>query len=147
MITIKQILDQKGRECYSVNSSINVFKALEIMADKHIGILLVRNDLGNPIGMFSERDFVRKTVTFKETVLSRCVEEFMSHSLLGIGIEKTIQDAMEIISEKHIRHLLVCENKNVAGIISITDIINALIREQNATIKSLNDYIYGTTYW
>jgi len=147
MITVKEILEQKGRECYSVTSNSYVLEALKIMADKNIGILLVRSDSGNPIGMFSERDFVRKIVNYKETALGRPVEDYMVKSLISINIEKSIQDAMKMMSEKHIRHLLVSENKDIAGMISMTDIINALVLEQDATIRNLNNYIYGNTYW
>ena len=147
MITVKEILEQKGKGCYSVNSNTYVLEALKIMSDKNIGILLVRNENGNPLGMFSERDFVRKIVNYKETALGRPVEDFMVKSLISIDIEKSIQDAMKLMSEKHIRHLLVSENKDIAGMISITDIIDTLVVEQNATINNLNNYIYGNTYW
>ena len=147
MITVKEILEQKGKGCYSVNSNTYVLEALKIMADKNIGILLVRNENGNPLGMFSERDFVRKIVNYKETALQRPVEDYMVKSLISINIEKSIQDAMKMMSEKHIRHLLVSENKDIAGMISITDIIDTLVVEQNATINNLNNYIYGNTYW
>ncbi len=147
MISVKNILQQKSKGCFFVTPQTNIVEALKIMAEKHIGILLVQNENGNPIGVFSERDFVRKIIIYRESALTRTVEDFMTTTLYGISAEKSIQEAMQIMSDKHIRHLLVCDNKNVAGIISMTDIINALLSDQDTTIKSLNDYIYGTTFW
>ena len=144
MITVKQILDQKGKECHSVTPKTTVKEALKKMADKNIGALLVLEN-NKPIGMFSERDFSRKSVTYGDAALNKLVADFMSTTVYVIGQEKSIQECMALMTEQHFRHLPVVDSNNIIGIVSIGDIVNGVINEQSITIKNLENYIYGNS--
>ncbi len=144
MITVKQILDQKGSQTFSVSPQTSVKSALKIMSDKNCGALLVlEND--KPTGIFSERDFARKSVTFGDAALSKSVKDFMSTTIFVISSEQTIHECMALMTEKHIRHLPVMENDELIGVLSIGDIVNGVINDQNITIQNLENYIYGNS--
>ena len=144
MITVKQILDLKGKGCYSVIPETSVKEALKLMSDKNVGALLVFEN-SKPVGIFSERDFSRKSVTYGDAALNKLVKDFMSTTVYVIGQEKSIQECMVLMTEQHIRHLPVVDTDDIIGIVSIGDIVNGVINEQSITIQNLENYIYGNT--
>ena len=146
MTTVKQILDDKGYEYFSVNPNATVFEALQIMADKNVGSLMVINNEGKLIGMFSERDYARKIVLHGISSKEAKLEDYMSTDLYTVNPESTVLDCMAVMTDRHIRHLPVLDHNKIIGIISIGDVVNTIIHEQHATIKDLEKYITASGY-
>lgn len=145
MITVKQILKHKGNEYYFIPPCTKVFDALQIMSEKNIGALLVID--GDKIsGIFSERDYARRSYTHQQLIKEQIVDSSMTKNVICISPDKTIYECMSVMSDKHIRHLPVLENDKIIGVVSIGDIVNAIITEQNNKIKDLENYITGGRY-
>ena len=143
MITIEQLLNNKDDQIWSVEPKTSIFEALIIMSDKEIGALLVIED-EKLVGIFSERDYARKVILKGKSSKNTQVGELMTKKVLYIDPEKTINDCMAIMTDKHIRHLPVIENDKVIGMVTIGDVINQIISEQEFTIQHLENYITGT---
>lgn len=146
MTTIKKILDQKGREYYSVRPDATAYEALQKLAEKDIGALLVINKDGKLVGMFSERDYARKVILKGKSSKESNVEEFMTTEITFIDPSKTILDAMALMTEKYVRHLPVLDHNKIEGVISIGDVVNQIIKEQHVTIQDLEKYITSSGY-
>ena len=143
MITIEHLLKNKEKQIWSVEPKISIFEALKIMSDKEIGALLVIED-EKLVGIFSERDYARKVILKGKSSKNTQVGELMTKKVLYIDPEKTINDCMGIMTDKHVRHLPVIENDKVIGMVTIGDVISQIISEQEFTIKHLENYITGT---
>jgi CBS domain-containing protein len=143
MKSVKNVLQEKGNKVYSVPPHTLVFDALRIMAEKEIGALLVMDN--NKIeGIFSERDYARKVILEGKSSRELKVEEIMSDSVYYVKPEHCVDECMAIMTEKRVRHLPVLVGDKVAGLISIGDVVKALIDDQNFTIGQLVGYIKGT---
>lgn len=143
MHNVREILDRKGYEIYSVEPDTKVYEALEIMSDKEVGALLVLK--GNSIhGIFSERDYARKVVLLGKSSKNLAVKEIMSTRIYYISPEHSIDDCMTLMINKRIRHLPVIKDDKLIGIISIGDIVKAVIGEKEFLIDQLVHYISGT---
>ncbi len=141
-----QVLEGKSIDAiWSISKSNTVFEALELMATKNIGAVLVLEgkDL---IGIFSERDYARKVILLGKASRDTLVGEVMTSKVITVESDQKIEDCMQIMSDKHIRHLPVNKEGTLVGIISINDIVSAIIREQKSHIKSLESYISGSPY-
>jgi CBS domain-containing protein len=140
--TVSTILERKGSQAYALPPEASVFDAIALMADKGIGALLVirGSDL---VGIFSERDYARKVILKGKHSRETPLEEIMTSDVLTVTPEDTIDDCMRIMTEKRIRHLPVLAGGQVAGVISIGDIIRAIIAAQEETIHQLHNYIAG----
>lgn len=145
MITVKQILKHKGNNFYFISPGTKVFDALRAMSEKNVGALLVIQN-GKLEGIFSERDYARRSFTHQQLVREQVVDLSMTTNIITVTPEQTIYDCMGLMNDKHIRHLPVIENEQVVGVVSIGDIVNAIIFEQNSKIKSLENYITGGGY-
>ena len=143
MITIEHLLKNKDNQIWSVEPKTSIFEALKIMSDKEIGALLVIED-EKLVGIFSERDYARKVILKGKSSKNTQVGELMTKKVLYIDPEKTINDCMAIMTDKHIRHLPVIENDKVIGIVTIGDVVKQIISEQESTIQYLENYIMGT---
>ena len=143
MITIKQLLNNKDNQIWSVEPKTSIFEALKIMSDKEIGALLVLEEK-KLVGIFSERDYARKVILKGKSSKNTQVGKLMSKKVLYIDLEKTINDCMVIMTNKHVRHLPVIENDKVIGMVTIGDLVNQIISEQENTIQQLENYITGT---
>jgi CBS domain-containing protein len=142
MIKVKDILDKKGRQFYFVSPDNTVYEALEMMASKDVGALMVvSND--RLVGMLSERDYSRKIILRGLSSKSSKVGDLMSKEVIGVNPESTIDDCMALMTGKRIRHLPVLEKDKIMGLISIGDVVNAIIQDQHIIIKDLENYIYG----
>ncbi len=140
---IRQILQgKKVNALFSVTSATSVYDALVLMANKNIGAVLVIDD-NRLAGIFTERDYARKIVLKGLHSADTLVQDVMTSQLITIENEDKLEIAMQLMSEKHIRHLPVMENGNLIGIISINDVVNAIIQEQKSQIDSLKGYISG----
>jgi len=141
--TVEQVLDAKGRDVYSVSPAASVFDALQLMADKNIGALLVL-DAGKLAGIFSERDYARKVILKGKASKQTQVREIMSSRVLCVGLKHTMPQCLALMSDKRLRHLPVWEGGKAIGVISIGDAVGAVISEQKFIIGELERYISGT---
>jgi CBS domain-containing protein len=139
-MTVNQILSSKGKEVYSVLSTNTVFEALTIMSEKNIGAILVIEDTILK-GILSERDYARKIVLKDKSSKDALVKEIMVSEVITIKPSDNLESCMELMNTKKIRHLPVLENNIVVGIISISDVVKAIIEIQKDTINHLNSYI------
>ncbi|HKI77074.1 MAG TPA: CBS domain-containing protein [Ignavibacteriaceae bacterium] len=144
MRTVREILINKGNKIWSVLPDSNVFDALLLMADKGIGALLVRDEAGKPVGVMSERDYARKVILVGKTSRETKVKEIMSSKVIYATPEMTPEECMALMIGKRIRHLPVIESDELAGFISIGDIVKAVIDEKEFTIEQLVHYIKDT---
>ncbi|WP_128543693.1 CBS domain-containing protein [Larkinella soli] len=143
---IRQILQGKAiNTIYSVTSDSTVYDALVTMAEKNIGAILVI-DNGELTGIFSERDYARKGILQGRHSRETSIRDVMTSNLITITSDQPMEDAMILMSEKHIRHLPVVDQNELIGIISINDVVNSIIRDQKARIDSLESYISGSLY-
>ncbi len=142
MKTVRQILDKKGREVYSVSPDESVFSALELMADKNIGaVVVVENE--KVVGILSERDYARKVILHGKTSKDTPVRDIMTEKVLYVRPDNTSDECMALMADKRIRHLPVLEHDKLIGIISISDIVHAIIEEDKYIIEQLENYIAG----
>ncbi|PLK45562.1 CBS domain-containing protein [Emticicia sp. TH156] len=141
---IRQILQKKKiNALFSVSSDTTVYNALVEMADKNIGAVLVI-DNGTLSGIFSERDYARKIVLKGLHSDETKVKDVMTAKVITIDVEDKLENAMQIMSDRHIRHLPVMDGSTLVGIISINDLVSTLINEQKSQIASLESYISGS---
>jgi len=122
-----------------------VYKALELMAEKNIGALPVvdAESGGKLLGMFSERDYARKVILKGKSSQATTVSELMSSPVTTVGLDDTIETCMELMTTRHIRHLPVIDHGQMIGLVSIGDVLDALVREQRVLIQDLENYIVG----
>ncbi len=142
MKTVKQILDGKEHATWSVAPDSLVYDALQLMAGKEIGALLVLEG-GKLVGVISERDYARKVILRGKSSLDTPVKEIMTQDVVWVRPEWTVEECMAVVTEKRIRHLPVLVDDQVVGIISIGDLVKAVIDEKDFTIKQLESYITG----
>ncbi|MFV5698294.1 CBS domain-containing protein [Flavobacterium sp. ZT3R17] len=139
-MTVNQILSTKGKEVYSILSTNTVYEALTVMSEKNIGAILIIED-GVLKGVLSERDYARKIVLKAKSSKKALVHEIMEVAVVTVKPSDNLDYCMELMSTKRVRHLPVLENDTVIGIISISDVVKAIIEIQKDTIQHLNSYI------
>jgi CBS domain-containing protein len=142
MKSVGDILQTKGREVWTIPRETIVFDALKIMADKNVGALVVL-DGGKVAGILSERDYARKVILHGKSSRELKAGEIMSATVYFVSPEQNIDDCMALFTNKRVRHLPVLQNDELIGIISIGDVVKAIIAEQEYTIKHLENYITG----
>ncbi|MFV8325062.1 CBS domain-containing protein [Flavobacterium sp. ZS1P14] len=139
-MTVNQILSTKGKEVYAVLSTNTVYEALTVMSEKNIGAILIIEE-GVLKGVLSERDYARKIVLKAKSSKKALVHEIMETEVFTVKPSDNLDYCMELMSTKRVRHLPVLENDTVIGIISISDVVKAIIDIQKDTIQHLNSYI------
>lgn len=145
MILVSMILKAKGADVVSVAPDTLLINVLEIMSEKAIGsVLVIDND--RPVGIFSERDFIREAVRNRNLALDQPVNTCMNGQIYCVSPSSTIDECMAIMTNKHIRHLPVMEGGRLAGIISIGDVVKYLIEDKNLLITNLEKYIFGPAH-
>ena len=137
---VKAILDTKGHEFWSVTPDTSVYDALRLMSEKAVGSVLVVEN-GEVRGIFTERDYARKVVLDGKSSPNTRVAEIMTSQVLCTRPEQTIEEAMALMTEKRVRHLPVLANGKIVGVVSIGDLVKAVISEQRFLIKQLENYI------
>ncbi|GAB2773710.1 CBS domain-containing protein [Rhabdobacter roseus] len=143
---VHQILANKPIDTiWHVSPGTSMYEALEIMAEHNIGALLVLENQ-ELVGIFSERDYARKGILKGRASKDTLIKDVMTSRVITVSTEHKIEECMGIMSEKHIRHLPVVNDQTLVGIISINDIVSAIIWEQKAHIQSLESYISGNPY-
>jgi len=142
MTTVRDVLDRKGRQIYSVNPGDSVYRALEIMSDHRIGALMVVED-GKLVGVVSERDYARKIALKGKSSRDTHVADIMTRNVYCIRPGARIEDCMALMTEKSVRHLPVMEEDGLDGVISIGDVVKATITHQEFIIDQLEHFISG----
>ena len=142
MKKVRQLLNSKGNDIWSITRDTKVFDALELMAQKNIGALLV-TESGKLVGIFSERDYARKVILKGKSSKNTTVNDIMSSNVVYIRPEQSIDDCMALMTGKHIRHLPVMDEEKLIGLISIGDVVKTIISEQEFMIEQLENYIKG----
>lgn len=142
METVNHILEHKGSQIWNISPDATVYDALKIMANKDIGALLVM-DAWKLLGIFSERDYARKLVLKGKSSKESKVQDFMTKVRVTVNPDTDIVQCMALMTEQKVRHLPVMSDNEVVGVISIGDVVNSIIKEQDYTIKNLKDYITG----
>lgn len=143
MKRVDQILQEKGPGYWSVSPDTAVYTALELMANKNVGALLVME--GDRLaGIFSERDYARKVVLEGRSSKETPVRQIMTAKVVCARLGQSIEDCMALMTDKRIRHLPVIEGDEVVGVISLGDVVKSLLSEQTFVISQLENYITGT---
>jgi len=140
--TISTILNGKSGTVWSISPERTVFEAIQLMAEKNVGALLVMES-NQLVGIFSERDYTRKLVLHGKSSRVTPVKEILSSKLVTVSPDETLDDAMRKMTQFRIRHLPVMDGDEVVGIVSIGDLVKWIISAQNATIDHLEGYITG----
>ncbi|MCX6574171.1 MAG: CBS domain-containing protein [Candidatus Aminicenantes bacterium] len=143
MITVKDMLDQKGHSAWTIGPDAKVLEALELMAKKGLGALVVVDKGDEVIGILSERDYARKIILMGRHSEDTPIKDIMTKEVYGVHYETTADECMALMTDKHIRHLPVCKDGKLAGVISIGDVVKAVIGQQKVTIENLENYIMG----
>ena len=141
--TVDMILKQKGRDIWSVSPDQSVYEAIEKMADREVGALLVVSD-GELVGIVSERDYARKVILKGRSSKNTRVREIMTSPVVYVTTAQTLDECMALMTGRRIRHLPVMEGQHIRGVVSIGDLVKWIIAEQAATIRHLEHYIAGT---
>lgn len=141
--TIREVLGNKGREIWSVTPDTSVYDALEMMATYDIGALLVMDD-GILLGVMSERDYARKVILSGKTSRETLVEEIMHAPEPRATPRDTVDECMRMMTDARVRHLPVLDGDRIAGVVSIGDLVNWVIRTQEGTIRQLEAYVSGS---
>lgn len=142
MKTVSQLLQGKGGSVWSVSPEFSVFDALKMMAEKNVGALLVMDE-GKLRGILSERDYARKVILLGKSSHDLKVREIMSDKVVCVGPDQTVDECMALMSGKRIRHLPVLESGKVIGVLSVGDLVKAVIALQQQTIQQLESYIHS----
>ncbi len=143
MKLVKHLLDAKGRNVISIAPDASVFEAIKVMADESIGSLVVLDADGNLAGIVTERDYARKVIIMGRSSKDTRVAEIMTTDVLTAGSDHTVNACMEIMTERKIRHLPVVEDGRVIAMVSIGDLVQAIIAAQQEEIEHLEHYISG----
>jgi CBS domain-containing protein len=142
MPVVRHLLERKGRALYSIGPDDPVLEAIRMMAEHHIGALLVMRE-GELVGIISERDYARKVILRGRSSSETPVHQIMSTPVITVSPTHTLDQCMRIVTERRIRHLPVVESGRVVGVISIGDLVKAVIEEQQRTIEQLESYIHS----
>jgi len=141
--SIRLVLKQKGHNVWQVSPDASVYEAIEIMADKHAGALMVVLD-GGLVGVVSERDYARKVILQGKSSRETQVKEIMTSPAIIVSPDQTVEEGMRVMTDAHIRHLPVVEAGVVLGVVSIGDLVKWIISAQQQTISHLHSYISST---
>ena len=142
MRTVSQFLQQKEHPVWSVNPETPLPEALDLMAEKNIGAVIVLEGK-RLVGILSERDYARHVIRTTEPLTEILVKEIMPHNVIHIGMDTLFEECMALMNNQHTRHLPVLEKDQVVGMISIGDVVKEIIEEQDFHIQNLQKYITG----
>jgi CBS domain-containing protein len=143
MKLVKHLLDAKGRNVISISADASVFDAIKMMADESIGSLVVLDENEGLVGIVTERDYARKVIVKGRSSGDTRVADIMTTDVLTTSCEHTVKSCMEIMTEKKLRHLPVVEDGRVVAMVSIGDLVQAIIADQQEEIEHLEQYISG----
>lgn len=139
--TVKDLLQKKGNVVWTVSPETTLKEALQLMAAKHIGAVLVLEG-GKTVGIFSERDYARQMASTRKITMVTPVKDLMTHPIFYVTPSESIEACLALMTSKRFRHLPVIDDNCLTGIISVGDIVKQIILERDVTIKDLEDYIW-----
>ncbi len=142
MITVSQILKDKGNKVWTVAPEARVFEALKLMAEKSVGALLVV-DKEQVVGIISERDYARKVILKGKSSADTPVRDIMTPRIFGVHPDTKAEECLALMTDKHVRHLPVFDKDRLVGVISIGDVVKAVVSQQKVLIAHLENYISG----
>lgn len=142
MYTVRDLLNAKGSEVWTVPHDTTVYRALELMAEKNCGSLVIAEG-EKVLGMFTERDYARKVILHGKSSKTSTVGELMTKDVLFVSPDDTIENCMALMTDKRLRHLPVLEAGKLAGIVSIGDVVKQIIADREFTVRELERYITG----
>lgn len=140
MKTVKRVLDAKGHDVYSTTPDTTVFDALQEMADRNVGALIVLED-GEVVGIFSERDYARKIILLGRSSRETAVRDIMTTRVVYARPELSLEECLALMTDKRIRHLPVMKDGELTGVVSIGDLVKGIIQEQRFIIEQLEGYV------
>ena len=143
MKNVQHLLDAKGSDIFTIGPSDSVLDALELLAEKDVGALVVTEGDGRIVGLLSERDYARKVILLGRHSDDTLVRDIMTSEVVCVTPEQSVDTCMGLMTQKHFRHLPVVVDDRLAGIISIGDVVKAVIEEHQFAIKQLEHYIAG----
>lgn len=143
MRTVRQLLEAKAPEVFAIGLDAPVLDAIRLMAEKRIGALLVMQ-AGKLVGIVSERDYARKIVLQGRSSRDTPVHDIMTAEVVTVGLPDTVDHCMQLMTDRRIRHLPVVDNEHVLGVVSIGDLVKAVIEDQQHELDQLQRYIVGT---
>lgn len=142
MATVRALLEQKDKGFWTIIPETTAYEALQIMADRDVGALLVVRG-STLLGIFTERDYSRKVVLKGRSSKETPVRELMTESVYCVVSDDTTEKCMSIMNDRHVRHLPVLESGHLVGLVSIRDVVKMMLAEREATIRDLEQYIAG----
>jgi CBS domain-containing protein len=142
MRTVEQLLQVKGTDIWSIEPLTTAYNALEIMAEKNVGALLVM-EKEKVVGIFSERDYARKVILKDKSSKNTSVGELMTREVFYIDAKSTLEESMALMTAKRIRHLPILKNNQLIGIVTLGDVVRQIISDQQFAIRELEKYITG----
>ncbi len=142
MVSVRRLLARKGNEVWSIDCEEPVLEAIQVMADKHVGALPVTRN-GELAGMISERDYARKVILLGRSSAETPIWQIMSSPVVTVMPGQDVRQCMEIMTRERIRHLPVVDDGRMIGVVSIGDLVRAVIEEQEQTIEHLERFIAG----
>jgi CBS domain-containing protein len=142
MTTVRTLLERKGRAIFSVEPQAAVLDAIRLMAEHHVGALIVMRGAALE-GIVSERDYARKVILRGRSSADRPVRDIMSSPVLTVSLDTSVQQCMQLMTDRHVRHLPVLDGARVVGMVSIGDLVKAVIADQQQQIEQLETYIHS----
>ena len=142
MITVRTLLERKGRAIFSVEPQASVLDAIRLLAEYHVGALLVRRG-ATLEGILSERDYALKVILRGRSATDTAVRDIMSAPVLTVSLDTTVSQCMQLVTDRRVRHLPVVEGGRVVGMVSIGDLVKAVIADQQQQIEQLESYIHS----
>ena len=143
MSTIREILDKKGNTVLTVTGQVSVLDAIGKMSEANIGAIVIQ-DGDQPVGIFTERDYLRKIALKGRSSEETLVSEVMSSPLITVDSSEATRNAMETMTERRCRHLVVTEGEKMVGIVSLGDLVKHMLHEKEAEVEQLSSYIKGS---
>jgi CBS domain-containing protein len=140
--TIHEILHNKGNSVWTISPDATVFEAIQMMAEKNVGALLV-TDKDKLVGLISERDYTRKVALKGRSSKEAKVREILTEKVVHVTSQHSVEECLRLMTERRVRHLPVLDGQKITGVISIGDLVNWVITAQGTTIRQLETYISG----
>ena len=143
MTIVAQVIKNKAvQSIFTISPNATVLEAIKIMADKGVGALVVAED-EKVVGIFSERDYTRKIAVMERTSESTLVSDIMTSKVISVGLNHTVEECLQLMTDRHLRHLPVLDQEKLVGFISIGDLVKAAMEDQRILIEQLQQYISG----
>jgi CBS domain-containing protein len=145
MFNVRQLMKDKGDAAYAVSPQATVMEALTLMSEKNVGaVMVVEKD--QIVGIFTERDFARKTIQKGKCYLDTRLGEIMTQSMITVDLDQSMDECMELMMKFHIRHLPVMAEGRLVGMVSMRDVVETILSLKESTIEDLRSYIFGEQY-